>query len=697
MNETQHNQIVNFIWSIADDVLRDVYVRGKYRDVILPMTVIRRIDCLLKPTKDKVLKDYKFLEENNIQPDENLKQITGKPFYNISNFTLESLLSETGNLKDNFKNYLEGFSDNIKDIISKFKFFNQLNTLAEADVLYLLIDKFTSSKINLSSEPVLDANGDVVHIGLSNLGIGYVFEELIRKFNEENNEEAGEHFTPRDIINLMTNIVFLPIQKKLEKGGTFLVYDPACGSGGMLTESEDFARKIAPKVNFELYGQEINPETFALCKADMLIKSDTKDDKSKNIVYGSTLSKDGFPNMEFDFMFSNPPYGKSWKSDKDAIFDGKKKEIIDNRFKAGLPKISDGQMLFLVNMLTKRKKQSKLGTRIATVHNGSVLFSGDAGSGESNNRKWIIENDFLDCIIQMPGDMFYNTGLTTYIWLLSNKKTKERKNKIQLINAAEICVKRTKSLGKKAKEFSQENIHEITNLYLKQTQNGVSKIFDNDDFGYHKITVERPLRKSFQFDNEKITEFKKEYFLATYTRTIETKPKKEGDKAKTETITENISNIVDYLHKEFGSKKQTDYNKLTKKLKSYITKQKIKISNKYKSEILNYFAQKDPEAEKIIKKQAKGITEYEPDTALRDTENVPLKEEIQTYFEREVLPHANDAWIDHNKTLKGYEINFSRYFYKTKELRDLQEIKNDIVEIDKQTEGLLQFILNDKI
>lgn len=428
MNENQHNQIVNFIWSIADDVLRDVYVRGKYRDVILPMTVIRRIDCLLEPTKDEVLKDYKFLEENNIQAYDRLYKITKKPFFNISNFTLRGLLADTGNIKENFKNYLDGFSDNVKDIISKFKFYNQLNTLDEAGVLYLLIENFISSKINLSNEPVLNGNGEVIHEGLSNLGIGYVFEELIRKFNEENNEEAGEHFTPRDIINLMTNIVFLPIQKEIQKGGTFLVYDPACGSGGMLTESEDFARQIAPKAKFELYGQEVNPEMFALCKADMLIKSDTKDDKSKNIFYGSTLSKDGFQNMEFDFMFSNPPYGKSWKSDKDALFDEKKKEIKDDRFKTGLPKISDGQMLFLINMLTKRKKTSNLGSRIATVHNGSVLFSGDAGSGESDNRKFIIENDFLDCIIQMPGDMFYNTGLTTYIWLLTNKKPKNRKN-----------------------------------------------------------------------------------------------------------------------------------------------------------------------------------------------------------------------------------------------------------------------------
>lgn len=477
MNETQHNQIVNFIWSIADDVLRDVYVRGKYRDVILPMTVIRRIDCLLEPTIDKVLEDYKFLNDNMIFEHSSLYKSTGKPFYNISEFTLKTLLNSPSNIKENFKNYLDGFSDNVKEIISKFKFYNQLETLNDANVLFDLIQKFTSSKINLSNEPVLNGNGDVLMEGLTNLGIGYVFEELIRKFNEENNEEAGEHFTPRDIIKLMTNIVFLPIENELKKGAKFNIYDPACGSGGMLTESEKFGKLIAPKAIFELYGQEVNAETWALCKADMLIKSGTKDDLSEHIIYGSTLSKDGFPNMEFDFMFSNPPYGKTWKSDQDSIFDEKKKEIKDQRFKCGLPKISDGQMLFLVNMLTKRKKQSALGSRIATVHNGSVLFSGDAGSGESNIRKWIIENDFLDCIIQMPGDMFYNTGLTTYIFLLSNKKPQERKGKIQLIDASDICVKRKKPLGKKANEFTDDNIHKITEIYLKQTENGVSKLF----------------------------------------------------------------------------------------------------------------------------------------------------------------------------------------------------------------------------
>jgi type I restriction enzyme M protein len=667
MNETQHNQIVNFIWSIADDVLRDVYVRGKYRDVILPMTVIRRIDCLLEPTKDKVLEDLKFLNENLIFEHNSLFKSTGKPFYNTSEFTLKTLLNNPTNIKENFKNYLDGFSDNVKEIISKFKFYNQLETLNDANVLFDLIQKFTSTKINLSSEPLVNGNGDVLMEGLTNLGIGYVFEELIRKFNEENNEEAGEHFTPRDIIKLMTNIVFLPIEKELKKGAKFTIYDPACGSGGMLTESEKFGKLIAPKAKFDLYGQEVNPETWALCKADMLIKSGTQTDLSEYVFYGSTLSKDGFPNMEFDFMFSNPPYGKSWKTDQDAIFDEKKKEIKDDRFKNGLPKISDGQLLFLVNMLTKRKKQSALGSRIATVHNGSVLFSGDAGSGESNIRKWIIENDFLDCIIQMPGDMFYNTGLTTYIWLLSNKKTSERKGKIQLIDATDICIKRTKSLGKKANEFSDDNIHKITEIYLKQTENGVSKLFDCDDFGYYKITVERPLRIAFQFDEEK---------------------------AKIEKWNTKFSNWIAILKKLFGTAKQMNFNDVKAKVTKYAADNDIKFSDKDKKDLFEPFISKDPTAEKVIKKKTKEKTDYEPDSDLRDTENVPLKEDITEYFNREVIPHAPDAWIDETKTIKGYEINFSRYFYKSKPLRTLDEIKADILALDKETEGLLKLIIS---
>ncbi len=673
MNETQHNQIVNFIWSIADDVLRDVYVRGKYRDVILPMTVIRRIDCLLETTKDKVLEDLKFLNENLIFEHNSLFKSTGKPFYNTSEFTLKTLLNSPTNIKENFKNYLDGFSDNVKEIISKFKFYNQLETLNDANVLFDLIQKFTSTKINLSSEPVLNGNGDVLMEGLTNLGIGYVFEELIRKFNEENNEEAGEHFTPRDIIKLMTNIVFLPIEKELKKGAKFTIYDPACGSGGMLTESEKFGKLIAPKAKFDLYGQEVNPETWALCKADMLIKSGTQDDLSEYVFYGSTLSKDGFPNMEFDFMFSNPPYGKSWKTDQDAIFDEKKKEIKDDRFKNGLPKISDGQMLFLVNMLTKRKKQSALGSRIATVHNGSVLFSGDAGSGESNIRKWIIENDFLDCIIQMPGDMFYNTGLTTYIWLLSNKKTSERKGKIQLIDATDICVKRTKSLGKKANEFSDDNIHKITEFYLNPNcgtvlnRATVSKVFDCDDFGFYKITVERPLRLAFQFDEEK---------------------------AKIEKWNIKFSNWIANFKKLFGTAKQMNFNDVKAKVTKYATDNDIKLSDKDKKDLFEPFISKDPTAEKVIKKKTKEKTDYEPDSDLRDTENVPLKEDITTYFNREVIPHAPDAWIDETKTIKGYEINFSRYFYKSKPLRTLDEIKADILALDKETEGLLKLIIS---
>lgn len=418
MNHTQHNQIVNFIWSIADDVLRDVYTRGKYRDIILPFTVLRRLDALLEPTKDKVLEMHEKLDKMKIDNQApQLKKISDYVFYNTSPYTFKKLLNEPANIRQNLENYLDGFSSNVQDIISKFKLRNQLTTMEEGNITFPLIEKFCSSQINLSPNPVKNKYGEIIHEGMSNLAMGYVFEELIRKFNEENNEEAGEHFTPREIIKLMTHLIFEPIKNKI-KDGTYLIYDPACGSGGMLTEAENFAKEINPKATFHLYGQEVNPETFAICKADMLIKDEDPD----KIAFGSTLSNDGFPNLQFDFMLTNPPYGKSWKIDQDSIIDGKKKEIVDHRFKVGVPRINDGQLLFILNMVSKMKRDSELGSRIASVHNGSALFTGDAGQGESEIRKYLFEKDYIEAILALPNDLFYNTGIPTYILVLNNRK-----------------------------------------------------------------------------------------------------------------------------------------------------------------------------------------------------------------------------------------------------------------------------------
>lgn len=490
MNPSQHNNIVNFIWGIADDVLRGVYTKGKYRDLILPLTVLRRLDALLEPTKEQVLEMHERLDAMKIDNQSpQLRKVSGYVFYNTSKYTFKKLLNEPGNIRQNLETYLDGFSNDVQDIISKFKLRNQLETMEEGNITFPLVEKFCSSTINLSPKAVLDKDGKIVLDGLTNLGMGYVFEELIRKFNEENNEEAGEHFTPREIIKLMTHLIFDPIKGKI-KNGTYLIYDPACGSGGMLTEAEQFALEINPKATFHLYGQESQPETYAICKADMLIKEEDPD----KIAFGSTLSNDGFSNLQFDFMLSNPPYGKTWKIDQEAIIDKKGKEIIDPRFKIGVPRVNDGQLLFLMNMVSKMKKDSELGSRFATIHNGSALFTGDAGQGESEIRKYLFQNDLLEAIIALPNDLFYNTGIPTYIFILTNKKEQKRKGKLQLINVTNeaFYAKMRKPLGKKRVQFDTNHITTITKLFLDFESNAYSIILDNTDFGYHQITVHTP-------------------------------------------------------------------------------------------------------------------------------------------------------------------------------------------------------------
>lgn len=729
MDNKVHNQIVSFIWGIADDVLRDVFVRGKYRDIILPFTVLRRLDALLVPTKEKVLEAVQFMEQQKIDDRSALKAVTDYPFWNTSKFTFESLLNDSDNIDSNLEVYLDGYSPNVQEIISKFKLRNQLETMKENEITWLLIEKFASKEINLSPNEALNGKGEKMP-PLTNLGMGYVFEELIRKFNEENNEEAGEHFTPREIIKLMTHILFLPVKDQIKKG-SYLIYDPACGSGGMLTEAEQFALELTEnKASFLLYGQEVNPETFAICTSDMLIKGE----KPENIAFGSTLSKDGFPSLHFDFMLSNPPYGKTWKLDENAIVDNRGKKgsgensenIKDPRFQVGLPTISDGQLLFLMNMVSKMKHNTELGSRIATVHNGSALFTGDAGGGESEIRKHIIENDWLDCIIALPKNIFYNTGIPTYVWIVNNRKPANRKGKVQLINALELYVKLRKNLGDKNCEMTADHIDQITRLYMDCKESDISKIFPNEYFGYNKITVERPLRLSTQFTKEALETLRFDKSIVdemtwayekfgddVYTKLKDLKPEMEKHLAKHDIKLKagdkknlfsqefwkaqlEILNEATKLMNFIGNDRHNDFNSFSVLFADTIKVKKLKLDNKAQKAILNVITWKNEDAEPVIKKTEKdGTVLYESDSDLRDTENVPLNEDIQTYFEREVLQHVPDAWIDHSKTVKGYEISFTRYFYNYIPPRSIEEITAEILQLEKETDGILEKIIED--
>ena len=642
--------IANFIWGIADDVLRDLYVRGKYRDVILPMTVLRRLDAVLEPTKKQVLDTKATLDKARItNQDAALRAASGQAVYNTSQFTLRDLKNRGSQqqLKADFEAYLDGFSPNVQEILENFEFRNQVPRLSKADALGTLIEKFLDPALNLSPNPVLNGDGSIKHKGVDNHGIGTIFEELVRRFNEENNEEAGEHWTPRDAVKLMANLIFSPIADQIESG-TYLLYDGALGTGGMLTVAEDTLQQLAKErgkeVASHLYGQEINAETYAICKADLLLKGEGE--AADNIVGGpeySTLSNDAFRSREFDFMLSNPPYGKSWKGDLERM--GGKTGIKDPRFlidHAGDPEYSlvtrssDGQLLFLANMLSKMKHSTKLGSRIAEVHNGSSLFTGDAGQGESNTRRWIIENDWLEAIVALPLNLFYNTGIATYVWVLTNRKAAHRRGKVQLIDATGWYKPLHKSLGKKTCELSEDDIERITGTLLDFRESEQSKIFDNAAFGYWKVRVERPLRIK-GIDPER-----------AYTpKEIKELRAKQGADPEAPPVIRKIrkSDAADPLRGLF----QTTI------------------------------------------KGRRCVVEYEPDSDLGDTEQVPLMEEggIDAFIKREVLPYASDAWVDEDATKIGYEISFNPYFYKPQSLRSLDQIKIDILSLEREAQGLL--------
>lgn len=708
MNYIQHNSITNFIWGIADDILRDIYVRGKYRDVILPMTVIRRLDALLEPTKKVVLDMKKQLDKSGVANQEAaLCQCAGQAFYNSSPFTLRDLKARAKQqqLKADFEAYLDGFSSNVQEILSKFKFRNQIPTLIESDILGNLIEKFLDPSINLSPEPIKDTEGNILISGLDNHAMGTIFEELIRRFNEENNEEAGEHFTPRDVVKLMADLIFLPIADQIVSG-TYLVYDGACGTGGMLSVAEDrlieLSKKHNKNVSIHLYGQESQPETYAICKADLLLKGEG--DEAINMKFGSTLSSDGFPSHEFDFMLSNPPYGKSWKTDLDRM--GGKTDMKDYRFiiQHGddpeykmVTRSSDGQLMFLVNKLSKMKHNSKMGSRIAEVHNGSSLFTGDAGQGETNIRRWIIENDWLEAIIALPENMFYNTGIATYIWLLTNKKPEHKKGKIQLIDASDWYTPLRKNLGKKNCLLAEKHIQNVCTLITEYKETEQSKIFPNKAFGYNKIVVERPLRLSIELSADTLKQFQK---------VCEKNKEKE------------LFDLVSRASVELEIGPHIDFNQFIKSMNEYAEKKDFNLTAKGKKLIQSELAVVDEKANSVIKRiYKKGkeepnplygtyeidingksqIVEYEPDTNLSDTEHISLleKDGIEGFFKREVLPYVPDAWIDSSKTKLGYEISFTRYFYKPVKLRTLEEIQKDIFALEKETEGILEDIVEE--
>lgn len=709
MNNGDLDWITNFIWGIADDVLHGLYQRSKYRDVILPMTVLRRLDTVLEPVKDNVRATKEQLDAAEvIEQDAALRQAAGQAFYNTSPFTLRDLRNRASQaqLKDDFEAYLDGFSPNVQDILESFEFRNQVPKLSRADALGGLIEKLLNPDLNLGPNPVLRGDGSVKLPGLDNHGMGTIFEALVRKFNEANNDDAGEHWTPRDAVKLMAELIFRPVADQIASG-TYLLYDGACGTGGMLTVAEQTLERIASehgkKVSTHLFGQEINPETYAIAKADLILKGEGEE--ADNIVGGaewSTLSNDAFPGREFDFMLSNPPYGTSYKTDLERM--GGKGGVKDPRFIIShggddeyslLTRSSDGQMLFLANLVSKMKHKTALGSRIASVHNGSSLFTGDAGSGESNTRRWIIENDWLEAIIALPLNMFFNTGIATYVWVLTNKKPAHRKGKVQLIDATGWSDPLRKNMGKKNCQLTPDHIERIVRTFIGLEVSEQSRVFSNEEFGYWKVTVERPLRLRIDLTEDKLRDLRASCMK-----------EREGP----------LASLAELAAREVGIGPHLDFNAFIAALQPLADRAGVKLTAKREKLLRASLGTRDPAAKEIVKKVHKPgradadpmhglfpasidgkqvILEYEPDTTLRDTENVPFLEPggIKAFIAREVLPYASDAWIEPEKTQIGYEISFTRVFYKPQPLRTLEQIRADIVALEQETGGLLPSII----
>lgn len=667
---------VSFIWSVAD-LLRGPYKPAQYGKVILPLTVLRRLDCVLEPTKAKVLAKAKSLKGGkvgNIEPI--LNRVAKVPFHNTSKLDFQKLKGEPDKTAANLTRYIKSFSAKARDIIDYFGFEAEIAKLDEADRLFLVVSKFCD----------IDLHPDAV----PNTEMGYIFEELIRKFNEAANETAGDHFTPREVIRLMVNLLFEPDGDVLTKKGIVkTLYDPACGTGGMLAVADEYLRELNPDASLEVFGQDWNKESYAVCGSDMLIKDHDID----HIAFGSSFSKDAFPRQTFDYMLANPPFGVEWKPDENEIRKEADTQGFDGRFGAGLPRINDGSFLFLQHMISKMQPATKEGgTRLAIVFNGSPLFTGDAGSGESEIRRWIIENDWLEAIVAMPDQLFYNTGIFTYVWIVTNRKRPKRRGKVQLINAVDLYQKMRKSLGNKRHEIAEEQIAEVTRLYGGVTKNGRSKVFDNEDFGFRKITVERPLRLSFQATPRRIESLREvKAFLS-----LAKSKKKKGSKAAQAEIAEGRElqdGIVNALGTLDADKVNMSRDAFLDDLAEAFEAADVKVPAPIKKAILATLSERDESADVCTDKDGNP----EPDPELRDYENVPLKEDIREYFEREVTPHVPDAWIDESKCDKqdgqvgivGYEIPLTRHFYEYKPPRPLEEIEADIKTIEKDIVRML--------
>lgn len=665
MNIDNNFNHVAFLWNIAES-LRGTYKEEDYRKVMLPLIVIRRFDCLLddynRETIKSVYEEYDFLPEE--EKDEmvivDLKENHNMnlQFYNVSDFTWKKLLDDSENIKSNFEEYLNGFSNNVKEIIGKFKFKDEIAQLDKKDKLYAVLSKMYEVDLHINS--------------VSNNKMGYIYEEMLRRFTE--NSAAGEQYTPREVIRLCMEMLFMGKENFLtEDGKVISIADFCCGTGGMLSIAEDYIEKINPNAIVNVYGQELLDESFAICQADMLMKGQNPD----NIRLGNTLTQDRFSGEKIRFLISNPPFGVTWKDEEKKV----KEEAdlgFDGRFGAGTPRVSDGSLLFLQNMISKMYDDEE-GSRIAIIFNGSPLFTGDAGSGESNIRKWIIENDLLEGIIALPTDMFYNTGIATYIWVLTNKKEEKRKGKIQLVNASEYYQSMRKSLGNKRKEITLEQIEEIKNIYEKFEESENSKIFDNEDFGYRKVTIERPLKLSFKVNEEAIENVRNTTqfinLAVSKKKDIEVKEKEEAEgkikQDKLIKLLESFDNTLEYM----------DRDKFIKDLKAKSKEFDIQLSAGLIKAIVNAIGVRNEDA--VVCKDSKG--NIESDSSLKDTESIGLKEDVYEYFEKEVKPHVNDAYIDESSINNiGYEIPFTRHFYKYEELRAFEDIMKEVESLESE-------------
>jgi len=659
-----HSDRAGFIWSIAE-LLRDRFKRGKYQDVILPFTVLRRIDCVLAPTKQEVLDRNADLRQRGLENvDAQLRHAAGFAFYNTSRYDFARLLDDAPGLAANLRNYINGFSPNMREVIERFDFDNTITKLDDAGLLFQVMERF--AQVELGPETV------------SNHEMGLIFEELIRRFNEALNENPGEHFTPREVIRLMTALLLAHDQAMLAHDHVVrTVYDPCCGSGGMLTIAAERIREMNPEAEVHLFGQEVNPETFAMCKSDLFIKDPTGHD-ADNIAFGSTLSHDQHATRRFDYLLANPPYGKDWNQDQAAVT-AEAERGFAGRFGAGLPRKSDGQLLFLQHMLGRMKRPKDGGSRVAIIMNGSPLFTGDAGSGESEIRRWIIENDWLEAIVALPEQLFYNTGIATYVWIVTNRKAPERRGRVQLIDATDLWVPMRKSLGDKRREISDEQIKQITDLHLAFEEGERCRIFANEEFGYRKIRVERPLQLNFQASAERIERLREQSAFANLARSRRKDPEQRAaEEADGRALQAAIIAMLEGMPGELFR----DRDQFAAALKAAAKQAQLKLAAPVRKAILGALSERDESA--AVCRDSKGNPEPDPD--LRDYEQVPLTEDVGEFFAREMLPHVPDAWIDEGWTDKkdgrvgrvGYEVNFNRYFYRYQPPRPLEEIEADI-------------------